>query len=1681
MAVSSSLNSIQINPRTPKTPRSPRVPFEDREGVELTLLGEEERDEATRDLDDVEDEVSPRKASIGAKDKWNMVLLYLIQGVPLGLALGSVPFLLREHLSYSQLATFSLASYPYSLKLLWSPIVDSVYIPSIGRRKSWIIPMQFIVGSLMLYISLNVQKLLDNPADNIIELSTVFTSLVFFSATQDIAVDGWALTLLSQDCLSYASTCQTIGLNTGFFASFTVFLAFNSEAFAAKWHVPHLTLSAYLKFWSIMCYAVTFWLLFFKKEDKEPDNEADMSIKAVYKTIWTICRLRHVQILVLIHLVAKIGFAANEAVTGLKMVEKGFKREDLALVVLIDFPFQIMGGWLAAKWSRGDKPLRPWLIAFLPRLALTLVATLIVLWFPTPPISTGFFLFLIIHTVLSSFASTVQFVGISAFHTRISDPLIGGTYMTVRFSSLTHRESKVNFGQLLNTFTNMGGTWPKWFVLKGVDLLSDATCKVAEGIDIKATECVSDHGKAMCKDINGVCITHRDGYYAMSALSLPIAVWRLTQLLALSCRLNTTMSSTTMHFGPEWMRAKQTPTRPQAPSPPPNPSSGASTYSALLSPAPPQQPEKRDETHPFRYSREELLRIYREGGGKGSLGLEVERWEGVVREVGTDPIGLREMGDVEKKLFQGPLNSDLRRRQSSDLLSPLNTQGLANDRSRHNLNSPSSAAGSPMRDRFGSLRREQPSLTIPRKQSLSNLPPASPRDAAPSPRRGSGFASGFDGVLGGSESWVARRRASEASLKANTGTSREAGGTDHPPEGKTTDIREEEEDQSNNDRHAAEEPRDPEHTTTEHAASSPSLVNGAYSTVEISNASLNVNGSGAPAPVNRPPASTSPAATVDLASVEWSYKDPSGQIQGPFKAELMQKWFEDGYFTGDLPVKRTHLDTQWATVDELVRRHGGTKIFVVPPIPVIPPGLPLHRDSQGQDPLLFSGPYQPAPIRNLRSSTLDSFGSNPSDSPSSSFGAGRFGNGSPDPSAFGGRGAFYGDNVNRAPSYGLPDPSNVFNRRSNFNDISVDPSLAMRTAAFNNVVNRGPIGDGFGYTRTYSPSQAWNAGPLDGNRNSIDPFPSPFGPTSANIFGPPQDVYGDGSSFPNGNYNSFVNGPSQPQHYAPSPATQYQQPPSNSYGLQASTPQTVSSDIHSSPAPSQSPWSHDAPRRGPFDSAHPTASNTVSIPSTVESSPWGPPSEPSRPSSQANESLSWQPPSNEVAEDWKTTTVPDSLTFSNLGQHNEQQQQLASAKEQAAQKPEPSDSAVVAPVVEAEAAPEPAPKPTTSSKSKSKTPSAQPVPAVKVPETPVVAQEASPIAPPATPAPKAPWAKEDEGKAKPSGISMSLRDIQEDEAKKAEARKAAERERERAARATAPVAENKDAGQAFTASWGLPTSQAGSRPAASVKETAASTAAAAPVWTNAAKVVTAKKTMKEIQEEEERRKKTAAKEPVATVAAAAARRLPADATQKVAPAPPASQAGGAWTTIGANGKHNAAALPARPAVAPPTAPLNVPATARPKANVPTPRPASVSPAVKTSALSSTPKDEVLIPPSSEFMKWLSTSLKGLNNSVNVDEIMEMLISFPVDADQATTDIVADIIYSNSTTLDGRRFAAEFFAKRKADAAARPNGAAAGKSANKPVSIADVVKATPKPAQPEWGFKVVNKKKKGGRA
>lgn len=53
------------------------------------------------------------------------------------------------------------------------------------------------------------------------------------------------------------------------------------------------------------------------------------------------------------------------------------------------------------------------------------------------------------------------------------------------------------------------------------------------------------------------------------------------------------------------------------------------------------------------------------------------------------------------QLFTGPLNSDVRRRQSTDHLLPLSTTSLGSGGSRLN----SHATGSPLRERFGTIKR----------------------------------------------------------------------------------------------------------------------------------------------------------------------------------------------------------------------------------------------------------------------------------------------------------------------------------------------------------------------------------------------------------------------------------------------------------------------------------------------------------------------------------------------------------------------------------------------------------------------------------------------------------------------------------------------------------------------------------------------------------------------------------------------------------------------------------------------------------------------------------------------------------------------------------------------------------------------------------------------------------------
>lgn len=464
------------------------------------------------DVDGEFETAQPVSMSIGSLSKrdrngfYFLTMLYYLQGVPVGLAFGSVPFILKEHLSYGQIGIFSFASYPYSLKLLWSPIVDAFFWPRFGRRRSWIVPIQLFSALVLLILSFRIDDLLKTAETKLPVITGFFFVLVFASATQDIAVDGWSLTLLSKPALPYASTAQTIGINSGYFTSFTVFLALSSPELANRYFrsVPRdeglVSFPEYLRLCSFAYLAVTAFVAFFYREDKEDEDlgqNAWQSTKHIYHTMFGVLQLENMQKLILVHLVAKIAFQAAEAVTNLKLVEKGLSKEDLAVIVLIDFPFEIIFGYMAAKWSTRWSPLQPWLIAFVGRLIFAVISMSQVFFFPKQGATFTYLVYVTVVHVLGSFLSTVQFVSICAFHTQIADPLIGGTYMTV-----------------LNTISNFGGTWPRALVLAGVDWFTTATCSAT------GDSCTTEPAKQRCRDLDGVCTTQRDGYYVMNIVCI---------------------------------------------------------------------------------------------------------------------------------------------------------------------------------------------------------------------------------------------------------------------------------------------------------------------------------------------------------------------------------------------------------------------------------------------------------------------------------------------------------------------------------------------------------------------------------------------------------------------------------------------------------------------------------------------------------------------------------------------------------------------------------------------------------------------------------------------------------------------------------------------------------------------------------------------------------------------------------------------------------------------------------------------------------------------------------------------------------------------------------------------------------------------------------------------------------
>lgn len=364
--------------------------------------------------------ISTEKDNNEPNDSFNyalLIALYTLQGIPMGLS-ASIPFLIQQkvklsmsavsyastsslpiaasiassaasasRLSYNANAIFALCSWPFSLKLLWAPIVDACFIAKYGRRKSWLVPVQFTAALLMVCGANFVERQLGlgightlGEGMNIKGVTVYFFALYFLMATQDIAVDGWALTMLSKQNRGHGPVCNSIGQNIGYFLSFVGFLALNdAESSEALWR-PLLgmkskpdqglvSLGTFIRFMGYFMLIVTTGVAILKKEvepvsritkyddssfidggtqqlnstnqelnvisneellEMELDS-AKLGLRETYQRLWAVCKLPAVKSLFIILLTYRLPTALGDNVKFLKAVEFGLSKSTTAV------------------------------------------------------------------------------------------------------------------------------------------------------------------------------------------------------------------------------------------------------------------------------------------------------------------------------------------------------------------------------------------------------------------------------------------------------------------------------------------------------------------------------------------------------------------------------------------------------------------------------------------------------------------------------------------------------------------------------------------------------------------------------------------------------------------------------------------------------------------------------------------------------------------------------------------------------------------------------------------------------------------------------------------------------------------------------------------------------------------------------------------------------------------------------------------------------------------------------------------------------------------------------------------------------------------------------------------------------------------------------------------------------
>ncbi len=132
-----------------------------------------------------------------------LVCMYTCQTIPVGFIVSCLPVVLRHQgMNLRSVGFLFLLQVPWATKFLYAAWIDRFYIKGLGRRRTWIFPLQWIGAGLFFALSFV-------PPDR---FGLMFVLLLLFNtvmATNDIAVDGYATDILLPEERPWGNTIQS--------------------------------------------------------------------------------------------------------------------------------------------------------------------------------------------------------------------------------------------------------------------------------------------------------------------------------------------------------------------------------------------------------------------------------------------------------------------------------------------------------------------------------------------------------------------------------------------------------------------------------------------------------------------------------------------------------------------------------------------------------------------------------------------------------------------------------------------------------------------------------------------------------------------------------------------------------------------------------------------------------------------------------------------------------------------------------------------------------------------------------------------------------------------------------------------------------------------------------------------------------------------------------------------------------------------------------------------------------------------------------------------------------------------------------------------------------------------------------------------------------------------------------